>query len=220
MGFIPGAYVFPGGRVDEGDGAQEVLRRLQGLEAGTAEDRLGTPVDGPPALAFFAAAIRETFEETGILLGYPEVPEPSPPALLSLRRQLLHGSRSFAQVLEEWGGRLDGRALTYIGHWVTPVPEARRFDTRFFATVVPATCRVDPDGEELVEALWITPRRALARNQRGSLPLVFPTIRTLEALAEFSSAARAVASFRNRPIPRCLPSLLPTSEGIRIELEL
>jgi 8-oxo-dGTP pyrophosphatase MutT (NUDIX family) len=219
-GFIPGAYVFPGGRVEESDCAQGILRWLHGLDPEAADERLGAPEDGPPALAFFAAAIRETFEEAGILLGYPTVPEPSSPALLRLRRQLLDGSRSFAQILGEWGGELDGRAMTYIGHWVTPLPEARRFDTRFFATVVPATCRVEPDGQELVEALWITPRQALTSNQRGSLPLVFPTIRTLEALADFSSAARAVASFRGRPIPRCLPHLTPTAEGIRIDLEL
>jgi 8-oxo-dGTP pyrophosphatase MutT (NUDIX family) len=236
-GFIPSAFVFPGGRVDEEDGAGDILGKLRGIDPMAAEALLDPAEGGPPALAFFAAAIRETFEETGLLLEYPTTlqdPSPSDASPLSerespggpgvplqtLREQLLEGARSFAGVLEERGRELDGGRLIYIGHWVTPLPEPRRFDTRFFAPSLADPCDVEPDGREMVEALWLTPPEALERNRRGTLPLVFPTVKTLEAFLGFESAADALASFRGRYIPRCLPSLTPMPDGIRIDLDL
>ncbi|MFC1660026.1 hypothetical protein ACFL3S_00990 [Gemmatimonadota bacterium] len=229
-GFIPGAYVFPGGRVDEEDGAPAILDRIKGITPEAAQARLAVPGNSPPALAFFGAAIRETFEETGVLLEKnalrADAPGNRPHRVTSLpadilhshRRELLEGRRTFADVMEERDGELEG-ALTYIGHWVTPHPEPRRYDTRFFAVAVPDHFRVEPDGQEMVEALWLTPHAALERNRKGTLPLVFPTLRTLEALAEFRSPAEALAAYKDREIPRCLPRLTLTPDGIRIDLD-
>jgi 8-oxo-dGTP pyrophosphatase MutT (NUDIX family) len=240
-GFIPGAYVFPGGRVDDEDTAPEILPRLEGITPGRAQDRLGVPGGGPPAWAFISAALRETFEETGVLLASEALPDfeqrhgPTPPGttqdahhkwmegtrrpdvLESLRRDLLEGRRTFREVLAELDLKLQGD-LTYIGHWVTPHPEPRRYDTRFFACLVPRHCPVRPDGREMVEAIWLTPKAALERNRLGHLPLVFPTLRTLETLAEFDAPADVLGAFARRSIPRRLPTLTLTSHGIRLDL--
>ncbi len=241
-GFVPGAYVFPGGRVDPADGSPEVRRRLTGLDpdelaarmglgsglgdggglggsgsgAGAGDDAL--PNDSPPpAFAFLVAAFRETFEETGILPGLsPEILGARHTG--DLRDKLLGKEISFHQVLEALDARLDGASAAYIAHWVTPEAEPRRYDTRFFALHVAPGLPVSPQESEVSDALWITPARALERHHHGKLPMIFPTIHTLEELARFDSPAELLADYRTRDVPRLLPRLVPAPEGIGIVL--
>lgn len=232
MGFIPGAYVFPGGGVDRKDGLPDLLPHLSGLSPDAARTRLGVQegeadagtAAAPPPIAFFVAALRETFEETGILVGLPPkgfrtIPTGGGSLEGEVRARLLDGSTSFRHLLEELAVNLDAASLRYIGHWVTPEPEPRRYDTRFFAVEVPGDCRAEPYRGEVEEAIWLTPAEALLRNRSGLLPLVFPTLRTLEDLEPFKDATQALAHFEGRRFPPLLPRLVRKPRGIEITLD-
>lgn len=222
--FAPGAFVFPGGRVDAADASPAVVRAWDGLTPDAAAQRLDLgPRTAPPAIAYYAAAVRETFEETGILpcvrpagagarpnrpesRAAPPSSQPSAPQLLAARNALLEGSASFHQVLRDLDLRLDGAALVYAAHWVTPAAAPRRYDTRFFATRAPAGSTAAHDERETTGAFWLSPADALARHRDGTLPLVFPTRRTLEDFQPFASIEHLLAHFRDRRVSRVEPS--------------
>lgn len=222
-GFVPGAYVFPGGLVDADDAAPALLDRSDELTLAAAADRLDLHDADPPAAAYYLAAIREAFEETGLLVGRHRDGGVIPSAaqnegVLDARDRLLDEACTFAEALDEFGARLDGRAMEYIGHWITPVAEPRRYDARFFAAAVPDDAEPAIHAAEMTDAIWITPRRALERTRDGSLPMVFPTIKTVEALESFESTEAILEGFRGRAIPSILPRLIRTAEGIALRL--
>src|SRR5690606_36051621 len=106
--------------------------------------------------------------------------------------------------------------LVYFAHWITPVSELRRFDTRFFLAPVPGECVAMPDRREMTDAGWFTPSAALDAYREGRLPLVFPTVRTLEALASFDTVDAALAAFRDQPVQPILPRFVRTRTGVAI----
>jgi len=224
-GFVPGAYVFPGGRVDAEDGDPELLKRLEGLDPRWASERLGLPLEHEPAaLGFWAAALREAFEETGILVarrrdGGPPPTAAADPRVEELRRKIMDSEHLFPEVLDRLECRLDARRVAYIGHWITPVAEPRRYDARFFAAAVSDETRAVVDRREMTDHAWITPREALERFRAGSLPMIFPTVKTLEELARFSSPEAVLHAYRRRAIPTRLPRLVRTEEGVGTVLE-
>jgi 8-oxo-dGTP pyrophosphatase MutT (NUDIX family) len=222
-GFVPGAWVFPGGRVDREDAGPELVARLSGLSAEDAAARLGLSAGAdPPALAYYIAAVREAFEETGILVGRGDAGAPrsaaEDPEVRALRERVLEDEGSFPSVLDLLRSRIDGAAIEYIAHWITPQVEPRRYDTRFFAAAVPAGIESLHHTREMSDAVWITPADALRRNREGALPMVFPTIKTLAALEPFGSSRDALEDFRRRDVAPILPRLVMTPTGIRIEL--
>jgi len=223
--FIPGAYVFPGGRVEPEDASEGVIYRVTGLTAAEADGHLGTSGADLPGIAFFVAALRETFEETGILLGEDSGQCRSvknggeEDGEGRFRTGLRRGSMELPEVLDGLGARLGAGRVSYMAHWVTPVQERYRYDTRFFVAEVPRGCPAFPDGEELVEHLWVTPAEAMRRNEGGSLPMVFPTLFTLEALAAFRDPAEALLRMGGPHIPRLLPIVEDTPTGIRMTLQ-
>jgi len=224
-GFVPGAYVFPGGRVDGADASAGLVARLDGLDAPAAAERLEiTDEGGPPALAYYLAAIREAFEETGILVAHDAASTPPPtaqesPAVSGLRNALMEEAISFEEVLDRVECRLDGNAVEYLAHWITPEAEPRRYDTRFFAAKVRPGAHALVDEREMIDALWVTPAEALRRRREGTLPMVFPTIRTLEDLSAFSSVDDILADLRGRRIPTIMPRMVTTPMGIGLELD-
>lgn len=205
-GFVPGAYVFPGGRVDAADAALP-------WPAGTPE----------PAAEYWIAAVREIFEETGVLLARTQTGGWAWTAnhlkLGEWRERLLAEAATLAQVLEHAQLTLDPAAIVYIAHWITPVAEPRRYDTRFFLAQVPAEVEVLADAREMTDALWLSPRDALARFELGTLPMVFPTVKTLQRLIPFASAGAALDAFRNRGVRAILPRLVRTAEGVGIVID-
>ncbi|MEX0979753.1 MAG: hypothetical protein WDZ89_01590 [Gemmatimonadota bacterium] len=232
-GFVPGAYVFPGGRVDASDADAALFGRVDGVDEAAAAERLGSSATGVDPLAYYVAVVREAFEETGLLLARGEGAAPArgeagplgwtqggagDAVALRARDDLLEERASFAEVLERLACRVAGDAVEYIAHWITPVAEPRRYDTRFFAATVAPDRDVSLDPREMIEALWLPPARALDLNREGALPMVFPTLRTLEAFRDFRSPDEALASFRGRPVQPTLPRLVRTSTGIGIEL--
>ncbi len=241
-GFVPGAWVFPGGRVDAADGEAALADRWTGLTPEGAAGRLGLGMDAdPPAIAYYGAALREVFEETGLLAGMVgggggDGRDPVSTGeggadmaagrargavvadLDAAREALLGRGVPFSRVLAQLNARLDGTAIEYIAHWVTPVAEPRRYDTRFFAARVPAGATAVHDEREMTGAVWLTPAAALARHRRGELPMIFPTIRTLEDLCGFATVEDLLAHYRNRTIPRVQPEIVRTATGVALRV--
>lgn len=223
-GFVPGAYVFPGGRVDADDATPALVERLGGATPKALAARLGIAPDAiPPAEAYLIAALREAFEETGLLVGRRADGSPVPSAaddarIGRARNRILADEDAFAAVLGELDATLDGAAAEYIAHWITPEIEPRRYDTRFFAAAVEGDAPVALHAAEMTDAVWLRPSEALERNVDGRLPMVFPTLRTLEALAGFRSPDDALAWFRGRDVPAILPRLVRTPTGVGLAL--
>lgn len=209
--------------MDPEDGDRGNFPRLHGITPEIAQSCLGLGEGEPPALAYWLAALRETFEETGVLLHRRTGKDPPPSrrrlkAEALARSMLLANAVSFKDVLETLDVTLDAGALGYIGHWLTPECEPRRYDTRFFAAEVGGDAQVTPHEREMVEAQWLTPAEALSRNREGTLPLVFPTLFTLEELQPFKTPREALGYLRGRPVPRRLPVLERTEIGIGFHL--
>jgi 8-oxo-dGTP pyrophosphatase MutT (NUDIX family) len=223
-GFVPGAYVFPGGRVDGSDATPPVLDLVEGLSEGDAASRLELPDADPPAIAYYLAALREAFEETGILVGTRSDGSPVPPAAVHeevdrVRDELMEDQIGFADALKRLDCRIDGSSVEYLAHWITPLPEPRRYDTRFFAAKVTGDSTPLVDPREMTDALWATPTEALRRCDAGSLPMVFPTIKTLEQLARYSSPEETLAELGRTRVRTIMPTLVITPTGVGMELD-
>ena len=180
-------------------------------------------------MAYWVAALRETFEETGVLLRRKDQSRQGKLAAekeahghsdaeTAARIALLAGNKSFAEVLEMLDAELDAGSLEYSGHWLTPECEPRRYETRFFSAEVSRAAQVTTHEREMVDSIWITPAEALARNARGAFPLVLPTVFTLEELAPFPTPREALAHMRDRPVPLRLPRPERVDGGIRFHL--
>ena len=206
-GFVPGAFVFPGGRVDLADADPALLDWCEGIDD-TAPDL---------AAVFRVAAIRETFEETGVLLAVGDVVAGS--ELEFWRERLLSGEAGLLEVAESLGVRFALDALVHCAHWITPEIEPRRYDTHFFLARLPEGVEVRVDPREMSAAVWLTPARALELFRSGELPLVFPTAATLESLIGFGTVGEALAAFRGRAIRPILPRLVRTAAGVGIVVE-
>jgi 8-oxo-dGTP pyrophosphatase MutT (NUDIX family) len=190
MDFAPGAHVFPGGSVDQEDAAVPWH--------GPAPEGLGVPDERARALV--CAAVRETFEESGVLLGGPleEVHRTSED-----RAGLLAGHVSFAEVLARRGLALHAGLLTPWARWVTPEAAPRRFDTWFFAAEMPAG-QVPETSAESDSIEWLRPGEALAAAQAGRLTLLPPTAVTLAEIAAYPDVAAVTAARRQ------ITPLMPT----------
>lgn len=223
-GFVPGAYVFPGGRVDASDATEDTLSRMDGLTPEAAAERLELPNADPPAIAYYLAALREAFEETGILIGSGPDGEPprtaaADPTVDAVRDDLMEDRVTFAEVLDRLQCRIDGTSVEYLAHWVTPLPEPRRFDTRFFAARVPAGSEPIVDPREMTDALWIAPADALERSDNGELPMIFPTIKTLEHLSDYATPEEAITALAALSVRTIMPTLIVTDTGVRLVVD-
>lgn len=214
-GFVPGTHVFPGGIVDPSDASEAAAERWDGLAPAEAQRRLGLEAGSvPPAFAYFVAAARETFEETGLLAGGGAAARRDD-AVRRGRAALLEGRRSFAQVLRDLEARIDGHAFAYFARWTTPPSVARRYDARFFAAVAPSAGRAAADQRETIEAAWLTPARALALRAEGGISMIFPTVSTLQDCVGFDSAAELVSHLRSRrAVAKAPASPAPGERGV------
>lgn len=182
--FAAGALVFPGGRVEPPDHA------LAG--------RLGPEGSDTAAMAFRIAAIRETFEECGVLLARPRgsgrlVGAPTLKRLEERHRVALNaGSIGFDAVLDSEGLLPAPDLLVHFAHWITPSNQPKRYDTQFFLAEAPAEHLAVHDGHEAVESIWITPARALAGAANGLYKLVFATAKNLEKLGRSPTVSAAM----------------------------
>ena len=198
--FGAGMYVFPGGRVDGVDGAGDIARFCHGLDDAAASAQLGIDHGG---LAYWVAAVRECFEEAGVLLATRRDGRP-----LRLRNEDRHeihdSSLSLVELCRREDLVLDLSATHYVDHWITPVGEQRRFDTRFFLAEMPADQEPLHDDKETVDSLWVRPSDALRMQADGELTMMPPTMANLRFLAPHASAAAALAAGAAVENPPCV----------------
>lgn len=212
MAFAPGMHVFPGGRVDEADGDPRLVVRsmVAGSDAAAA---MGGDLGPTEALAACIAAIREAFEETGVLLADGADRR----ALEVGRAELLHVPGAFAPMVEALDLRLRTDLLVPLSRWVTPPGSSRRFDTRFFAAALPDGAEVSLLGDEVAAHAWHTPRAALEEMAAGRLGMWLPTSSTLQQLEH----ARSLEQVRERLAPGPAGSVVREEIGpgvVRIEM--
>lgn len=187
--FRSGACVFPGGVLDAAD--REAWRCCLGQDDAQASARLGLSEGG---LNYFVAALRECFEEVGLLFvcrpdGTPADLGPHAQALRDWRHRLHLGQATMAALCDAFDWRLDLRDMAYFSHWLTPVVRPKRFDTRFFVRLAPPAQQALPDMGEALELLWLTPDEAL--QPQRALKLLNVTQRTLQDMRGFGSARAA-----------------------------
>lgn len=202
---MPGAYVFPGGVVEEADYAAEMSALCCGLDFDRAHRIIRDASPPEKSLGFYVAAIRESFEESGILLVHGNawegrVEERQMRWLTEHRAEVHADPPTFVARLGEEALNLATDRLFYFAHWITPEASPIRFDARFFIAAAPADQDAHPDGKETVEARWISPQDALAEHRRGRLMLAPPTFHSLAEMAEFRTADEAIASTHSKRI--------------------
>lgn len=209
-GFMPGMHVFPGGALEEADASVRASDLCTGLDE-TAACRMLALERG--ALAYWVAAIRESFEEAGVLMACGASGKAIPladDAVIERFRQyrdaLNAGKGDFLDMLRKEGLKLPVDQLAFFSHWITPVGAPRRYDTRFFAALAPEGQEALHDNIETIAYDWLRPALALDRFRRDEIKMRTPTWKTLELLAAFDTAAAMMDGLRKR---EAVPALLP-----------
>jgi glyoxylase-like metal-dependent hydrolase (beta-lactamase superfamily II)/8-oxo-dGTP pyrophosphatase MutT (NUDIX family) len=199
-----GAFVFPGGLLEPADREPRLLDRVVGIPEPEANARLEVPAG---ALSYWAAAVRECYEESGILLAVDEQQRPLSAdrlaALAPLRTALNAGQTTLLEILERERLYIPAQVIAYADRWITPPVHARRFDTRFFVAAVPVGQQVWHDNAELVESHWLTRAEVLRRFEAGQMELPLPTqvlVKRLGAHDHPGAAVAAVQSVRRVPV--------------------
>ncbi len=218
MAFAPGVFVFPGGSVDPRD-AEEGM-----AWAGPDAQDWGRALDAPPALAraLVCAAVRETFEESGVLLAGPDagtvVADTSGPEWEAGRQALLDHSLSLAGFLGRRGLVLRSDLLRPWARWITPVVEARRYDTRFFIAAIPPGQRTRDVGGEAEEVAWWQPEAAIRAARQRELWLMPPTAVCLAEVGACGQVETALRAPRDlRPVT---PAVVETDDALWLTADL
>lgn len=212
--FMPEYYVFPGGAVDAGDG--DLSPAYQQLEEGRPPKELASQQSdvqffGREQLGYRVAAIRECFEEAGILLACDAAQQPltDTHAALQYRQEVFAGRLTIEALCQRFDLQLALSAIHYLDRWITPLGHTRRFDTRFFVASAPAQTARE-DGHETTDHAWLTAHQALADWQAGKRLLARPTLAVLKVLCGYSSVAAVLAAN-----PRyCNDQARPQADGL------
>ena len=224
--FVSGAYVFPGGAVDKHDSHERLEQICRGLTDTEASLATNMPSDG---LGFWVAAIRECFEECGVLIangshGPISFEDAELAKRFSHHRDALNAREiSFSQICIDEGLVLPVDSLTYFSRWLTPVGMPKRFDTCFYLCPMPANQVPLHDGHETVSGLWVTPENALQKGEAGEIKLVPATIKTLEKLSDYRSVDQLVIGCTpTAPVTTICPEIIRDDSGkpVRVRLPL
>lgn len=205
--FASGALVFPGGKVDKRDMEPEVRGLVDGAE-GLDERELGMRV----------AAIREAFEESGVLLardtGRDDIVDAARVAILEPYREKLNsGEVGIAEFLQNEGLRLAADKLVPFAHWITPDMMPKRFDTHFYLAVAPEDHVAVHDGTESVDSVWIRPHDALREAEEGKRTIIFPTRMNVSKLGRASTCEQAMVSALSSDVVTVLPVVQKKESG-------
>ncbi|HDQ04132.1 MAG TPA: NUDIX hydrolase [Deltaproteobacteria bacterium] len=214
--FVPGVYVFPGGKVEKEDCLPQIEKYCGKQDLMKAMSALDGEVHSPSAaLGVWIAAIRETFEEAGLLLA--DRNDGSPFALdqkdkqekfCSYRKKINSGDLSLLNILEKEELILALDRLYYFSRWITPELSPMRYDTRFFVAPAPPNQKALHDGDEVTKHLWITPADALEKYRRGSFNMVAPTVITLEELSRYGTINEVIESTKSKKVEEVLTKLV------------
>ena len=206
IAFASGMTVFPGGRVDAADASLPWVGRSAAEFAGD----FGCPPE--LAAALVGASIRETFEETGVLLT-------APPADLSERQpEVEAGTLDFGTLLREHGLAIDADRVRGWARWVTPEGESRRYDTRFFVALLPDGAQAADLTTESSVAAWVPIAQALAEVAAGERPMLPPTTAVLRSLLDFATVADVLAAAPARSLAPVAPRLKVVGDAVQVEL--
>ncbi len=220
--FAGGAYVFPGGTVD----ARDLDAEASGFLDGPALPGAAAHIDAPPdtALGFYLCAIRETFEEAGVLLarrnGEPvRFDDDEEEKRFAVYRDEFNArGGSLTELAAEEDLRFAGDLLHYYARWITPEFAPKRYDARFFVATMPEGQVPLHDDVETTASTWIRPGDALAQAREGLFSIIFPTRKTLESLAGFASASDVIASTHGKQIPAVLPTVVLADGNAKVVL--
>jgi 8-oxo-dGTP pyrophosphatase MutT (NUDIX family) len=218
--FMGGNYVYPGGRVDRNDGSSEIYSLCKGINFEEAQKILGETFSPEESFGHWVAAIRELFEEAGVLLAYDQKGNLFQVRNREEREKFLH----YRKLLQECKTNISEIAqkedllfaldqLHYYAHWITPVARSERFDTRFFIALYPLGQEASHDQRETTAGIWITPKKALEENLKGDVILSPPTLKTLEDLSRFESIEDIFHSLKREEIEPILPVLTKISNA-------
>lgn len=225
--FASGAYVFPGGAVEESDG---VLSTRTDVYLGPADADASAILSlESGGIAYYAAAVREVFEESGVLIAVDPSFDHAPinvaedrdlaARLDEARASLIAGETDLVTFVEQEASVVLALGeLTYMSHWITPVGPPRRYDTRFFIARAPADQIALHEGGETVDTIWISPSGAIDAGTRNEIEIMFPTMRHLEMISEFKSVDDALAWAGDREVAVVEPRVVSDAGGIRVLL--
>lgn len=220
--FMANAWVFPGGRIDDRDLAVENEKFFADFDRFEAARRLGGDIDERRALALYVAALRETFEEAGILLATRHDEQDGLTFDDGEVRRRFQGYRDavdggvlgLVEVCRREKLELCAAELVYFAHWITPDFESRRYNTRFFAAMAPPGQEPSHDRGEMTELAWWTPGEAIESYRNSEIFLAPPTLRILEELSDYDSTRSLLGDLAKRGVPPAiLPHLSSTTSG-------
>jgi 8-oxo-dGTP pyrophosphatase MutT (NUDIX family) len=186
-GFFPETYVFPGGRVETEDQASGLWKVHVDLDSEVISQRFGGSLTEEEALTYGVTAIRETFEEAGVLLAYRnEYTQENLERVQDRRKveELPKGWLNDLVVSEGW--MLAFSRLSRWAHWITPEGMPKRYETRFFLVFMHPGQECNPDARETTHGIWVSPEKGLVKNLQGEIPLSPPTLVTLHELLLYS----------------------------------
>lgn len=223
--FAAGAYVFPGGAVDPEDGEPEVEDLCIGRTDAEASRLLGVPHGG---LAYWVASVRECFEEAGVLLAAHadgtlvrfDEHDGSLQRFAGYRQAINNRQAKLLDIVRAEGLRLITSDMHYVSHWITPVGEARRFDTRFFVAKAPDAQEPLHDDNETVDSLWVNPAEALAMAERRELMMIPPTVANVRYLSRFATTAELLADAATITAPPAIQPRLVVQDGKVVGVKL
>jgi 8-oxo-dGTP pyrophosphatase MutT (NUDIX family) len=218
--FMGGNFVYPGGRVDLDDGSLEICSLSKGMTFEKSQKIFGGTFSPEESFAHWVAAIRELFEEAGVLLAYDQKGRlfqlrnrDERERFLLYRKSLQEGKMNICKIAQKEDLLFALDQLYYYAHWITPEAQSQRFDTRFFLTRYPSGQEASHDQKETTAGIWITPKKALEENLKGDVILSPPTLKTLEELSRFKSINEVFDSQKKKDIQPILPVLTSISSG-------
>ena len=216
--FAGGDYVFPGGKIELDDNPSDAADWCVDFDATRAAARLGVRGDVRTALGFWVGAVRETFEEVGVLLAVDEAGRPvevGAPRFAGYRAAIQQDNRAFWEMVKKERFRLTAAHLVFFAHWITPEESPYRYDTHFFAAPMPAGQEPVADEHEVVDMRWLSPRGAIDAFKRGEISLRNPTVQNLK-LCDGPSVPDVLAALDARDVPTIRPRVIMEGDKRRV----
>jgi 8-oxo-dGTP pyrophosphatase MutT (NUDIX family) len=217
--FFAGNFVYPGGRVDREDGSVEMCAQCRGVSPEEAQQQFKGTLSPEESLAHWVAAIRELFEEAGVLLACDQNGKVSYSKDQTRREEVSHYREliqnkkvDICQLAREKEFYFALDQLHYYAHWITPEARPERFDTRFFVACHPEGQEATFDQKETTVGVWVTPQKALEENLKANIVLSPPTLKTIEDLSRFKSINDLLRSLKENQIEPILPVLTKVAD--------